>query len=193
MPSDFLCTRFQRHTNSMFRTQRNRWKQFHWMPRHQPQSPALRDRRQQQRRFHQRELCADANPRPSAKRKICIARELPLKFFRPSLRQESIRLRKKSRIVMRHPRTHSSARSPRNCVASNFHIFRSKSQNRVRRRIQPQRFLDHFLRVRQPRQIFHYRFAAAEYEIQLFVQFFSASGFCASKYHVHESASAVVS
>ena len=64
------------HLHPMRRSQRHRWQGHNTRVIRQPQPIFLCHRRQNERRFHQREIIANADPGPAAKRKVSVTMQL---------------------------------------------------------------------------------------------------------------------
>ncbi len=160
----------------MARPQRDRCQRHHGMIRHQSQSKLLRDRRQNQRRLHQRKRIPDTLARAAAKRKVGKPWQSFHQIIFPAFRPEFFRRVVPSRVAMHHPLRHGHPHSFRHGVACNFMVFDGEPRQSPRRGIKPQRFRDDVSGVNKFWQIIERRSAIAQNGVQFRMQLFFHGG-----------------
>ena len=131
----------------------------------------LRDRSEQQRRFHRRETVPDALARPSAKREISKSRQPLHQITFPSLGKKFLRRIEPSRIAVNHPLRQGNTAALGDRVSADLRIFDRQPRHTPRRGIQPHRFGDHVTRVAQVRQVVQRWRAACQHGRKFGVQF----------------------
>lgn len=136
----------------------------------QPKLPALRQRCQHQRTFHQRKPLADAPARPAAKWKVRELRSPVLPLRKPPIGIELLRLTKVSRIAMNRPRAHDDERAGAQTIPRCHVILRCHPSDEPRRRIQAQRLGEDHPREGKIRHVIVGRRARPENGVQFCVE-----------------------
>src|SRR5262249_20897560 len=136
----------------------------------------LRDRRQNQRSFHQREGISDALSRAAAEWEICKTRQPFRQIVFPSFRKEFLGLVKPARIAMHNPLRERDACSRRKFVSRDFHLLFDKPRNSPSGRIQPHGLGQDVAGVNKSRNVINGRSSAAEYGVEFCEEFFLGFG-----------------
>jgi hypothetical protein len=118
-------TRFQHNADPVPRPQCDRCQWHHRMPLHQPESVPLRNRRESQRRFHQRERIPDALARPSSKREISKPGNPFQQVALPPFGTKFFRRVVPPRVAVHRPLRKRDARALRHRVTCNFEVIDS--------------------------------------------------------------------
>ena len=100
---------------------------------HYADPKTLRDGREQQRRFHRREIIADALARTAAEGKIRKTRQALHQIAFPTLRPKFQWRVEPSRIAMHDPLRQRNAAALRNRIAGDFRVFDRHARHAPRR------------------------------------------------------------